>query len=464
MGVGVFVIANDFTALSVAIPKIEADLHTTLNRAQWVINGYNVLFGVLIVTGGRLADLLGRKRMFMIGASIFAFFSLLSGLMPTVGLLIAARALMGVGGALVWPAVLGLTYALLPPEKKGLAGGLIIGVAGLGNTVGPLIGGWLTDVITWRMVFFINLPVTAFAMIVIQRAVPESRSEEAVHGIDYPGIALLSAGSVAVLVALDLVTQKGFTSPVVLGLLSGGVVLLIAFFLAERWQRDRALVPTQVLHNQVFAASCTAVLLMSAIFFAALLYLPQFMEKMLNFSALRSGAGLVPMMAVFGVTSFAAGELYGRVGPRATVSGGAALLTAGMAILSFLNAGSTYLSLVPGMIVLGSGVGLFYSSVTTAAVTALDPSRSSLAGGIVYMCQIAGGAIGLGLNTAIVLAAGTLTEGIAIAFRVDAALAMAGLLVSLTFIRGPRSPDAHRTGPGHHLARPREPRQPRLPE
>ncbi len=464
MGLGVFVIANDFTAFSVAIPTIEADLHTTLNRAQWVINGYNVLFGVLIVTGGRLADLLGRKRIFMIGASVFALFSLLAGLMPTVRLLIAARALMGVGGALVWPAVLGMTYALLPPEKKGRAGGLIIGVAGLGNTVGPLIGGWLTDVASWRMVFFINLPVTAFAMIVVQRAVPESRGSETAHGIDYPGIAALSAGLVAVLVALDLGTQKGFTSPVVLALLSGGAVLLIAFFRTEPGQRDRALVPTQVLRNQAFAASCTAVLLMSAIFFAALLYLPQFMENVLRFSALRSGAGLLPLMAVFGFTSFAAGELYGRLGPRATVSGGAGLLTAGMAILSFLNAGSSYLSLVPGMIVLGMGVGLFYSSVTTAAVTALDPSRSSLAGGIVYMCQVAGGAIGLGLNTAIVLAASTLSEGIAIAFRVDAGLAAAGLLVSFTFIGGSRSPAAPRASQGRHVARLRELHRPRLPE
>jgi MFS family permease len=172
MGLGVFVIANDFTALSVAIPKIDADLHTTLNHAQWVINGYALVFGVLIVTGGRLADLLGRKRIFMIGATIFGVFSLLCGLMPDIDLLIACRALMGVGAALMWPAVLGITYTLLPAAKKGLAGGLIIGVAGFGNTVGPLLGGWLTDVASWRLVFFVNLPVTAFGMLVTQRVVP----------------------------------------------------------------------------------------------------------------------------------------------------------------------------------------------------------------------------------------------------------------------------------------------------
>lgn len=451
MGLGVFVIANDFTALSVAIPRMEQDLHTTLSRAQWVINGYALLFGVLIVTGGRLADMLGRKRMFMAGASIFAVFSLLCGVVPDVGLLIACRALMGVGGALMWPAILGLTYSLLPADRKGLAGGLILGVAGLGNTVGPLLGGWLTDVATWRLVFFVNLPVTAFAMLVTQRRVPESRAGGAEHGLDYPGVALLSAGAIAILIGLDLATTDGFTSPAILGLLAGGAALLAVFLVAERRLGNRALVPAEVLRNRVFAASCTTVLLISAIFFSALLYLPQFMEVVLHYSAIRSGAGLLPLMGVFAVTSFVAGSLYGRLGPRLTVSAGAALLAAGILLLSFSAAGSAYLPLVPGMCVLGLGVGLFYSSVTTAAVTALDLSRSSLAGGIVYMCQIAGGAIGLGLNTAIVLSADTLRHGITIAFRVDAGLALAGFAVAARFVRGARTSPAHAAAPvAHH--------------
>ena len=319
--------------------------------------------------------------------------------------------------------------------------------------------------ITWRMVFFINLPVTAFAMIVdpARGAREPQRGSHARHRLPRHRSAVRRVGGGSGSAGPgdpEGVHQSGRARVAARRRAS----LLIAFFLTEPRQRDRALVPTQVLHNQVFAASCTAVLLMSAIFFAALLYLPQFMENVLEI--LGDAVRRRPTATDGGLRRdiLRRRRLYGRLGPRATVSGGAALLTAGMAILSFLNAGSTYLSLVPGMIVLGMGVGLFYSSVTTAAITALDPSRSSLAGGIVYMCQIAGGAIGLGLNTAIVLAAGTLSEGIAIAFRIDAALAAAGLLVSLTFIRGPESPTAHRTGPGQHLARPPEPRQPRLQE
>jgi EmrB/QacA subfamily drug resistance transporter len=445
MGLGVFVIANDFTALSVAIPNIEHALDTTLTRAQWVINGYALVFGVLIVTGGRLADLFGRKRMFMVGSSIFAAFSLLAGLMPNVELLIVCRAAMGVGGALMWPAVLGMTYALLPDSKAGLAGGMILGVAGLGNAVGPLLGGVLTDELSWRWVFFLNLPVAGFAMLVTARQVAESRADTAEREIDYSGILVLSVAVVAILVALDQGTTSGFASPGILALFALGAVGLVAFVPIERRKGGGAVVPASVIRNRVFAASSAAVLLMSAIFFAALLYLPQFMEKILGYSALGSGAGLLPMMAVFAVTSFVAGSLYGRLGPRIVVSGGAACLTAGMVLLGLLDAESSYGALVPGMVVLGVGVGLFYSSITTVAVTALDPSQSSLAGGIVYMCQIAGGAVGLGLNTAIVSAGSSLADGIRLAFLVDAGLALAGLAVVLAFIGVPE----HVPAPGH---------------
>jgi EmrB/QacA subfamily drug resistance transporter len=453
MALGVFVIANDFTALSVAIPRIETDLHTTLGLAQWVINGYALVFGVLIVTGGRLADLLGRKRVFLAGAAVFGFFSLLTGLMPTAILVIICRALMGVGGAVMWPAVLGLTYAILPPAKKGLAGGLILGVAGLGNAVGPLLGGWLTDVATWRLVFFINLPIAAFAMLVTAREVPESAAAGVDRGIDVRGITLLSGGAVAILFALDLGRDGGFGRPLTIGLLAAGVALLAVFFVVERHQGETALVPADVLHSRVFSACCVTVLLISAIFFSSLLYLPQFLEDVLGVSALRAGAGLLPMMGAFALTSFAAGPLYNRLGPKPVVSSGAAFLAVGIFLLSGLGRGSTYASLVPGMLVLGMGVGLFFSSVTTAAVTALDPSRSSLAGGIIYMCQVGGGSIGLGLNTAIVLSAATLAGGIRVAFRLDAVLALIGLGVSLWFVHGPRSSAGHAAAPpAHHRA------------
>ena len=454
MALGVFVIANDFTALSVAIPKLESELHADLSTAQWVINGYALVFGVMIVTGGRLADLFGRKRIFMIGSVLFAGFSLLGGLAPNVELLIACRALMAIGGAMMWPAVLGMTYAILPDSKAGLAGGLILGVAGIGNAVGPMLGGVLTEELSWRWVFFLNVPIALFAMWVTARQVPESAVDSAERTIDYRGIVTLTVGAVAILLALDNGPTEGFGSPLILALFGLGALGLLAFAWVEGRRRDDGgLVPLDVLRNRVFAASCLTVLLMSAIFFSALVYLPQFFSKVLGFSAIEAGAGLLPLMGVFAVTSFVAGGLYDKLGSRTTVCGGALFLGVGILVLSMLDADTGYWALVPGMAILGVGVGLFYSSITTTAVTALDPSRSSLAGGIVYMCQIAGGAIGLGLNTAIITSASSLPSGISAAFKLDAMLAGVGFVVAFVYCGTPAEHAEHRRRVLRHLHR-----------
>jgi MFS family permease len=277
-------------------------------------------------------------------------------------------------------------------------------------------------------------------------------------------------------------------------------VMLIAFVLIQRRLGERALVPPDVMRNRKFSAACLAVLLLSAIFFSVLLFVPQFMEKILGFSPLKSGAGLLPMMGTFALTSFVAGPLYGRLGPKLIVSLGAAAIGLGTLLLSFIGENASYGALVASLLVLGIGVGLFYSSVTTAAVTVLDPARAALAGGIVYMFQIAGGSIGLGFNTTLfttrshnvldshVAALGTkitdtqsdlvhgilagtrsgkqiLTQfapgiahrlellvrdafvsGLHLAFRVDAVLALCGMLVAIAFVGGTVK----------HHARPRE--------
>jgi MFS family permease len=164
MGLAVVVIANDFSAINVALPTMEQDFDTDVNTIQWVVNAYALTFGVLIVTGGRLADMFGRRNAFFVGTAIFASMSALGGVAQTETLLIGARVLMGIGGALMWPAILGMTYELLPEEKAGLAGGIIIGAAGLGNAIGPLIGGVLTQELSWRWIFFLNVPIAAFAV------------------------------------------------------------------------------------------------------------------------------------------------------------------------------------------------------------------------------------------------------------------------------------------------------------
>lgn len=400
MGLGVFVIANDFTALNVALPSIESDFDVDVGTAQWVINAYALIFGLAIVTGGRLADMFGRRRLFFIGAGLFAGFSALGGIAPGIESLIAARVGMGIGGALMWPAVLGMTFAALPVSRAALAGGLILGVAGIGNAVGPLFGGALTEALSWRWIFFLNVPIACFAVAVTAAKVHQHQERQR-ERIDYPGMATLSLGLLLLLVALDQAADWGFGDPRIVAMLAVSVGSVAAFALIEPRMGSGALVPVEVIRNRAFAAACVATLMMSAAFFTIVLYVPQYLIKVLDYSALEAGLGLLPMMATFAAVSFGASSLYERFGAKLVISAGAALLVIGTFAISLLGDNSGYGALVPGLVITGIGVGLFYSCVTTAAVTALPESQSSLAGGLVYMFQIAGGAIGLGAITTI---------------------------------------------------------------
>lgn len=436
MGLSVIVIANDFSAINVALPVMERDFHTDVNTLQWVINAYALTFGVLIVTGGRLADLFGRRKAFFIGSAIFASMSALGGAAQSETWLIASRVFMGIGGALMWPAILGMTYAALPEDKAGLAGGLILGAAGLGNAMGPLLGGTLTDLLSWRWIFFFNVPVTIFAVAVTYLTVHQPKPETEDTRVDYPGIATLSIGLVALLVALDQVNEWGWGDPRILALLVAAATLVVLFTFVERAAGRHALVPGDMMRNESFTASCMAILLMSATFFAALLYLPQFMQKQLDYSPLESGAGMLPFLAIFATVSFIAGPLYNRIGAKPIVSVGAACIAAGPLLFSQIDSSSEYAAVVPGMVLLGIGIGLFYSTATTAAVTSVDESRTSLAGGIIYMFQIAGGSIGLGLTTTVFSSSDNFFDGLQAAFRLDGLLALGGFLLTVLLVGG----------------------------
>ena len=436
MGIAVVVIANDFSAINVALPTMEKDFDTNVNTIQWVVNAYALTFGVMIVTGGRLADMFGRRNAFFLGTAIFASMSALGGAAQTETWLIATRTLMGIGGALMWPAILGMTYALLPEDKAGLAGGIIIGAAGLGNAIGPLIGGVLTDALSWRWIFFLNVPISIFAVLVTYRLVKVAEPEQDRRRIDYPGIAAISVGLVSLLVALDQIDDWGIGDPRVLGLLILSATLLIAFVPIERRAGESALIPRKVMANESFRASCLAILLMSATFFAALLYLPQFMQHQLDYSPLEAGVGLLPFLATFAAVSFLAGPLYERLGAKLLATVGAACITIAPFVFALVASRGSYASLIPGMVVLGIGIGSFYPTATTAGVTSVDESQTSLAGGIVYMFQIAGGSIGLGLTTTVFSAQSSFVDGIEAAFRLDAALSLVGFLIALFFVGG----------------------------
>jgi EmrB/QacA subfamily drug resistance transporter len=437
IGVATVTIANDFSAINVALPTMEQDFDTNINTIQWVVNAYALTFGVMIVTGGRLADMFGRRNAFFLGAAIFAFFSAAGGLAPTETFMIAMRALMGIGAALMLPAIIGMTYGILPEEKAGLAGGIIMGAAGLGNAIGPLIGGVFTDLLTWRWIFFLNVPIAAFAIAVIWSSVHLEEPADSDHSIDYKGIAAISAGLVSLLIALDQVDDWGWSDPRVIGLLVIAVIGVLSFVPIERRAGRHALIPAAIIANRDFAASCVAILCMSATFFASLLYLPQFMESQLGFSPLEAGLGMLPALATFALVSFVAGPLYGKLGPKRLAVIGAGCMCGAAFLFSLVGSSSGYGALVPGMVVLGIGIGSFYPTATTAGVTSVDESQASLAGGIVYMFQIAGGSIGLGLTTTIFSSFNPpFIDGFQAAFRLDAGIALLGLATSVLFVGG----------------------------
>jgi EmrB/QacA subfamily drug resistance transporter len=437
MGAAVFVIANDFSAVNVALPTMEKDFDTNINTIQWVVNAYALTFGVLIVTGGRLADMFGRRASFFVGAGIFAAMSAAGGAAPTETFLIATRALMGIGGALMWPAILGMTYAILPEDKAGMAGGIIIGAAGLGNAAGPLIGGVLTDLASWRWIFFLNVPIAAFAVAVVWSTVHLHEVEDSDHRLDYAGITAISLGLVSLLIALDQAADWGWGDPRVIAMLAIAAVGIFSFLPLERRAGRHALIPREVMSNHSFTASCVAILCMSATFFAALLYLPQFMESELGFSPLEAGLGMLPALGTFGLVSFVAGPLYSRLGAKRLAVIGAGCMTAAAILFSLVGGDSGYGALVPGMLILGIGIGSFYPTATTAGVTSVDESQTSLAGGIVYMFQIAGGSIGLGLTTTVFSSnVPPFIDGFQAGFRLDAGIALVGFVVSLLFVGG----------------------------
>jgi EmrB/QacA subfamily drug resistance transporter len=401
MGLSIIILANDFTALNVALPSIEKAFDTDVSTAQWVINAYALVFGILIVTGGRLADLIGRRRAVFVGTTIFVAMSILAGAAQNEYWLIAARAAMGVGGALMFPAILGMTFAALPKEKAGIAGGLILGAAGIGQSIGPISGGLLTEYLSWRWTLFVNLPIGAFAMLVTWRTIHQPRERAERERIDYGGIAALSVGLLALLFALDQGVEWGWGDWRILAALGIAIAFVGAFPFVERRAGMSALVPPDVISNRRFAAACIAILLMSAAFISSMLYLPQFLQKILDYSPLKAGVAMLPIMLGFAGLSFVAGPLYNRLGPKLIVTAGTLAIAVGALLLAFLTETSGYEALIPGMVVMGVGFGLFYSTATTAGITALDESRSSLAGGIAYMFQIAGGSVGLGLTTSI---------------------------------------------------------------
>ncbi|QFT54526.1 MFS transporter [Microbulbifer sp. THAF38] len=432
----IFLVGYDYTAFSVALPSIQKTFQVDITTTMWLVNAYALAFGVSVISCGRLADMLGRRRTFFIGATLFSVFSLLGGFSLNIWMLMGCRVMLSIGGAMMWPSVIGMTYHLLDSKRAGIAGGLLMLGCGVANSLGPIIGGILTDTLGWRWILFLNLPLTLVAMLICWKLVISDLPSAPGEHVDLTGLLFLSLALLALLLGLDLSVDVGFVNNRTLLLFLGFVLFLSAFVWLDYRSSGEPLIPVDVVKNKRFFAEGVATLLVSVAFIAALMFVPQFLSKVWKFTAIQSGIALLPMMIMFGATSFLSGHLYERFGAKLLSCFGALFMWAGMLVLSKLSVQVEPFIFTPGMGLMGIGMGLFYPTITTAAILILRYDRASLAAAIIYMFQIIGGAIGLGLNTTIVALAPDLATGISRAFLMNAHLALLGMVVSVFFING----------------------------
>lgn len=371
----------DGSVVNVALPAIQRALAADAAAAQWIVNAYLLLLGALVLIGGALSDRFGRRRVFLIGICLFTAASIGCGLAPNVAILIGARALQGLGAALLTPASLAILGATFDERERGRAIGAWAGFGALTTAAGPLVGGWLVDAVSWRAVFLINVPLAAAAVVLTLRAVPESRDEGAAR-LDWPGAALASAGLAALAWGLTALPGRGVTDPTVAAALLGGAALLIAFLWTEHASAN-AMMPLALYRSRVFTGANLLTFLLYFALSGALFFLPYALIRLGGYSATAAGAALLPFALVMGLGSSIAGQLADRFGARMLLVGGPVIAGAGLVLLAVADLDEPYWTAVlPGLAVLALGMTLTVAPLTATVMAAVDARHTGLASGV----------------------------------------------------------------------------------
>jgi EmrB/QacA subfamily drug resistance transporter len=373
----------DGSVVNIALPAIQRELDASLADLQWIVNGYTLLLGALILTGGALGDRFGRRLIFIIGIAAFTLASVACGLAPDSLTLIFARMLQGIGGALLVPSSLALISATFSEEERGRAIGTWAGFAALTTALGPVLGGWLVDSVTWRTVFFVNVPVAAVALVIALRHVPESRDRRAhAQGLDWSGAALATAGLGMLtygLIALSGAEIGAGTGPPALA----GAAVLLAFFVWLEARRQEPMVPLGLFRSRTFSAANLLTVLLYFALGGVLFFLPLNLVHVQGYSATEAGAALLPFTLVMGTLSRWSGGLVQRWGLRLPLVVGPATSGLGYALLAVPGIGGSYwTTFFPAMIVLGFGMAVAVAPLTTAVMAAVDEDSAGVASGI----------------------------------------------------------------------------------
>jgi EmrB/QacA subfamily drug resistance transporter len=373
----------DGTIANVALPAIQRELSATVYQAQWVIESYALLLAALLLIGGSIGDLYGRRRVFLAGVAVFGVASLACALSGTVHQLIAARALQGVGAALLVPGSLALISASFPQAERGKAFGTWAGFTGVTSGAGPLLGGWLIDQLSWAWAFAVNVPLALLVWGITWARVPESRDEERQHEkLDLVGALLATLGLGGIVFAFIEAPSRGWQSPMVMAALVVGIAALAAFTWAERAQPSPML-PLALLHNREFAGANLLTLLLYAALGGGLFFLPLNLIQVQGLSATAAGAALLPFILVMFVLSRWAGGLVDRHGARRPLVVGPLIAAAGFALLALPGTRASYWTgFLPGIAVMGLGMAIAVAPLTTTVMNAVEPSASGTASGV----------------------------------------------------------------------------------
>jgi EmrB/QacA subfamily drug resistance transporter len=436
--------ALDATVVGIALPAIGRDFHATVASMQWVVDGYTLTLAGLLLLGGALGDLHGRRKVFAIGTVWFALASLACGLAPNAGFLIAARALQGAGAALLTPGSLSILQASFAPNDRSRAIGAWSGLGGVATAIGPFLGGWLISAVSWRLIFFINLPVAVAVIVIAVRHVPESRAPGPAPPLDAAGAATISLALAGLTYGLISASADGWTSPRVLASLLAGAALFAAFIVIEA-RGSHPMLPLGVFRSRQFSAANAVTFVVYGALGGALFLVPVVLQEVCGYSPLEAGVAMLPLTAIMLALSARSAALASRIGPRLQMTVGPLLIGAGMLLFTRVHGNGDYLTQVlPAVLVLGLGLATNVAPLTATALSAAPAEHSGIASAVNNDVARTASLIAVavlpalaGITGDVYLHPAALTHGFHMAMLISAVAVAAGGILAFATIRNP---------------------------
>jgi EmrB/QacA subfamily drug resistance transporter len=434
VSVGLFMIMLDNTIVNVALVSIQRSLHMSLSELEWIVAGYALTFAAFMLTGGKLADYLGRRSVFMAGLVVFTGASLACGLAPNGGFLIGARVVQGLGGAMMNPATLSIITATFPPRERGKAIGIWAGVSAMALAIGPLVGGLLVEHVNWNWIFFINVPVGVAGLLTAPIFIDESRDTSHEQRLDVPGLLSSGIGLFALTYAFIEANNYGWASARILVAFAIAAVALVAFVLLERHQRIPML-DLSLFRNRTFSGANGSMLFVGLAMFGTFFYVSIYMQHVLDYSPVQAGASFLPMTLLVILIAPRAGALTDKVGSRWLVGGGMTLLAVMLFYYSQLGAHESFWKILPGLLLGGVGMGATMTPLTAAAMSAVAVDKAGVGSAVLNSARQVGGSLGIAVMGAIVGSSTDYLSGFHDALRIGSILCLAGAAVAVFAVR-----------------------------